>query len=88
MIFRRHFVWKFERYLRSSFVTRQQSEPQSSVERTQLWYSLSFVLLEYIVDLQTCLENKLKNYFHCFNYSTDILLKNENSESPLACVRS
>ena len=51
MIFRSYFVWKVKRCPRSSFIIRQHSEPYSSVERTQLWYSLNFVLLEYIVDL-------------------------------------
>ena len=53
LVFRRHFVWKTERCLKTSSVTHQHSEPCRRVESTQLLYNFSVVLLEYITDFKT-----------------------------------
>ena len=49
----RFFVWKVDKLFRSHSVILQHSEPYSRVESTQLWYSLSLVLVVYLDDHQT-----------------------------------
>ena len=52
-ILRRLLVWKVDSLWRSLSVVRQHSELYSRVDRTQLWYSLSLVLVLYWADFQT-----------------------------------
>ena len=53
MIILRFLVWNAEILERSFSVILQHSELYSKVERTQLWYSLSLVLMLYFVDFHT-----------------------------------
>ena len=46
-------VWKVDSWLRSLSVILQHSEPYSRVGSTQLWYSISLVLVLYWDDCQT-----------------------------------
>ena len=48
----RFFVWKMDNMFTSHSVILQYSKPYSRVESTQLWYSLSLVLVLYWDDLQ------------------------------------
>ena len=50
----RFFVWKVDNLFTSHYVILKHSEPYSRLESTQLWYSLSLVLVLYWDDLQTC----------------------------------
>ena len=49
----RFLVWKVDSLLRSLSVNLQHSEPYSRVESTQLWYSLSLVLVLYWDDFHS-----------------------------------
>ena len=49
----RYLVWKMDSFLRSLSVILQHSELYSRVESTQLWYSLSLVLVLYWDDFHT-----------------------------------
>ena len=46
----RHLVWKVDSFDWSWSVIFQHSEPYKSVESTQLWYNLSFVVVLYWLD--------------------------------------
>ena len=52
-IFLRCPVWNAESLERSFSVILQHSELYCKVERTQLWYNLSLVLMLYFVDFHT-----------------------------------
>ena len=54
----RFLVWKVDSLLRSLSVILQHSEPYSREEITQLWYSLSLVLVLYWNDFQTLFHSK------------------------------
>ena len=43
-------VWKVDSFVRSFSIILQHSDPYSNVDRTQLWYNLSFVCLLYCCD--------------------------------------
>lgn len=58
---RKLFVWKTDTLSRSSLVIRQHSDAYRRVEKTQLWYSFSLVLILYCCDFQMLL-SMLKAY--------------------------
>ena len=62
---RRSLVWKVDSLLRSLSVILQHSEPYNRVGSTQLWYSLSLVLVLYWDDFHT-LFNMLKVFLALF----------------------